>query len=62
MKRYLSVIFALSFSVFAVAVMLFVVRPRMESFRFPTENLRHKVEAIAGEIVEEIAELKEGER
>jgi hypothetical protein len=55
MKRFLPVMFALSFSAIAIAVLLFVFRPRMESVRVATGELRHKVE----EVIEEIADREE---
>ena len=58
MKRFLPVMLALSFSAIAVALTLFVVRPRIQSIRVATDGLRDKVD----EVIEEITEPKEGAR
>jgi hypothetical protein len=58
MKRFLPVMLALSFSAIAVALTLFVVRPRIQSIRVATGDLRDKVD----EVIEEITEPKEGAR
>ena len=58
MKRFLPVMLALSFSAIAVALTLFVVRPRIQSIRVATGGLRDKVD----EVIEEITEPKEGAR
>src|SRR4029079_14174255 len=42
MKRFLPIMLALSFSVIAVALTLFVVRPRIQSIRITTGGLRDK--------------------
>jgi hypothetical protein len=57
MKRFMPVLLALSFSVIAVAVMLFVVRPRAQVFRDAAGELRHKID----EVIEEVTENEEGD-
>ena len=54
MKRFLPMMLALSFSAIAVALMLFVFRPRIQSIRVSKGGLREKLEEVVEEVVEEV--------
>jgi hypothetical protein len=57
MKRFLPVVLALSFSAIAVALTMFVFRPRIQLFRDVAGELRHKLD----EAIEDGIEGKEAD-
>lgn len=58
MNRFLPLLLALAFSAFAVALALFVVRPRMDTLRVATGDWRHRLD----EVIEEVTDRKEEDR
>ena len=58
MKRFLPVVFALTFTALALGLTLFVVRPGIRSIRARGEDLQHEL----ADVIDEITDPAEAER